>query len=144
MERITVSRSQKRKREKRIRIRKILLILFFLLFIIFAILGISGLITQKKVEINQSSDTKVDNIIGLWDIDGVTKYQFKKDGKGIMILPNESYSFIYKVKENEITIDFDDMIAKDATYEYHIAGNTMKFISKTSDNVEIEFKKEIK
>ncbi len=62
---------------------------------------------------------------GKWEMDGVTSYEFYRDGKGAMILPSAEYDFSYAVKENIVYIDFLYGGAKDAQYNFAIDGNTL-------------------
>lgn len=67
----------------------------------------------------------VDPLVGRWDMDEVTSYEFRRNGKGVMILPSAQYEFSYTVKDNMLYIDFDYEDARDAQYEFTINGDML-------------------
>lgn len=62
---------------------------------------------------------------GKWDMDGVTSYEFHRNGKGAMVLPSAEYEFAYTVKDNILYIDFDYDGAKDAQYVFAVDGDKL-------------------
>ena len=63
-----------------------------------------------------------DALAGIWNLDGTTVYQFDGKGEGAMILPGNTYSFVYTMNEDEkmVSIDFKDENATDDTYSYRL------------------------
>lgn len=69
--------------------------------------------------------TRQSAVVGRWDMDGTTVYEFYKDGTGALVLQTMTFEFDYTDKNGVITIDFADDRAKDASYEYVINGDVM-------------------
>lgn len=82
----------------------------YLLLIPIVIIGIILLMTIGKEEDNP--------FIGIWISEGGTIYEFKKRNKGIVTVPLAKYKFKYKIKDNILTIDYEDEKAIDMDYEY--------------------------
>lgn len=59
-------------------------------------------------------------IVGKWDMDGITSYEFKRNGKGRMILPSSEYQFTYEIEGEELRIDFEYEGARDAQYLFTV------------------------
>ena len=66
-----------------------------------------------------------DPLIGRWNMDEVTSYEFSRNGKGSMILPSAQYDFTYSVDGDILNIDFAYEGAKDAQYKFTIEGNML-------------------
>ena len=67
-----------------------------------------------------------DKLEGLWDIDGNTKYEFDGKGKGKLIVPMNEYKFTYIIKNNILSIDFENENSEDTDYEYTISDNQLE------------------
>ena len=67
--------------------------------------------------------------MGTWDYDTVTVYRFDKNGKGELILPNSTFAFTYKIKDDTLTIDFESENATDSTYTYTVTKDTLTLVS---------------
>ena len=72
------------------------------------------------IAISFFKQTKTDDFKGLWDIDGYTKYEFDGKGNGKLIIPSNEYIFTYTIKDNIISIDFENEKTIDSEYEYII------------------------
>lgn len=59
-------------------------------------------------------------VVGKWDMDGITSYEFKRNGKGSMILPSSEYQFTYEIAGEELRIDFEYEGARDAEYLFTV------------------------
>ena len=68
-----------------------------------------------------------DALAGTWNLDGTTVYQFDGKGEGAMILPGNTYSFVYTMNEEKktVSIDFKDENATDDTYSYRLEDNIL-------------------
>lgn len=68
-----------------------------------------------------------DALMGTWDLDGTTVYQFDGNGEGAMILPGKSYAFRYSINEETgtVSIDFEDERATDYTYDYQVSKDAL-------------------
>ena len=64
-------------------------------------------------------------IIGRWDLDGTTVYEFGKNGQGALILLNAEYEFSYVIEEDILRIDFADEAALDAEYTFVLEKNLL-------------------
>ena len=62
-----------------------------------------------------------DKLYGTWTTDGITVYKFNGKGKGSLVTTLSRYEFNYKIKKNELYIDFLSDKAKDASYKFSIA-----------------------
>lgn len=62
---------------------------------------------------------------GKWTVDGVTTYEFRRNGTGTLILPSSEYEFVYSIKEDILYIDFDYEGAKDAQYKFTVEGDVL-------------------
>lgn len=121
---------------KELKMKQRIRCLIIICFIIMIILIIVIFLKNKKLFNNQ------DIIKGLWNIDGTTKYEFDGKGEGKMILPSSEYKFIYKITENEISIDFEDETAKDYMYTYSLNGDVLEFKGKSKGALDFELKRE--
>ena len=66
-----------------------------------------------------------DSIIGKWDVDGTTFYEFYDNGNGTMILPGASYGFTYTIEEDQIHIDYTNESVRDGSYAFSVDGDKM-------------------
>ena len=48
-------------------------------------------------------------------MDGTTAYEFSGDGNGALLLPNVTYEFTYKIKKDQISIDYENESVRDGT-----------------------------
>lgn len=90
------------------------------------------------VMIVRSCSSAGDALKGTWDIDGVTVYQFDGKGNGALILPSNTYPFIYGIKDNAVSIDFESDAARDITYSFTVEKDKLIMVS-TEDNHEKTF-----
>ncbi len=66
-----------------------------------------------------------DVLKGIWDLDGVTVYQFDGKGAGSLNLPSSSYTFTYEIKDGTLAIDFESEAAQDKTYTFTVEKNKL-------------------
>ncbi len=64
-------------------------------------------------------------LLGLWSVDGVTKYRFEQDSRGDLVLPTADYPFTYTIEDGVIHIDFKNDTLTDASYEFILDGDTL-------------------
>lgn len=117
-----------------------------IILIIISIIAIIIIVCKQKESLKNDEVVGLDEIRGLWNIDGVTKYEFDGKGRGKMFLPesNLEYGFSYKINNNEVSIDFDSEIAKDYTYKYSIDENILNLEGKTPGSGKLEMTRENK
>ena len=70
----------------------------------------------------------IDALAGKWNFDGSTYYEFDGDGAGTMTLPNKTYEFSYKVKDNQMRIDYEDASLTDGTYTFSVEDSKLTLI----------------
>ena len=95
--------------------------ILILIFVIIFIIGLIGLIFLLKNKNKKPEDL----IIGIWDFDGNTEYEFQKRNVGYLKVPMNNYKFKYYIENKKITIDFEDENIEDVNYEYQIKDNTI-------------------
>ena len=135
----------KKERVGKSKLKKQRLILIFFAIIIVGIVLIIGIFGFNQI--GKSNNTnKLDELCGLWNIDGITKYEFDGRGRGKMLLPesNLEYDFTYKINDNKILIDFDSEDAKDYTYKYSIEKNVISFEGETPGSGKLQMTREDK
>ena len=98
------------KKIKKIKIKRFILLIISIIAILFLIFVII-----KKPEEKEKSKT----IIGTWTTDGVTNYQFNKNGTGILIVPLSEYEFTYKMEDDSLLIDFKNEKSTDSKYKFY-------------------------
>ncbi len=64
-------------------------------------------------------------ILGSWQMDQVTSYEFYDSSNGALVLPSDSYAFTYKITGKTLEIDFAYEGAKDAVYVFTRQGDTL-------------------
>lgn len=137
-----------KKKEKNIdsKLKNQRLILFLTIAIISIIVIVICVFGFNKIMMNNNDTNNLDEFYGLWNIDGITKYEFDGKGRGKMLLPesNLEYEFTYKINDNKILIDFDSEEAKDYTYKYSIERNVINFEGETPGAGKIQMTREEK
>lgn len=74
-----------------------------------------------------------DVLNGTWNLDGITVYQFDGKGNGALKLPDNTYSFTYKMKDNSLSIDFESESARDITYTFTVKNEKLLLVSTEKD-----------
>ena len=117
-------RKEARKRRiRRRRIRNGVAAAFVLILIVLIVLLFKSCSTDKR-------------IIGTWDYDTVTVYRFDKNGKGALLLPNQSYTFTYSVEEDRLFVDFENERLTDHTYIFTVNGSKLTLAAEESAGTE--------
>lgn len=79
------------------------------------------------------SCTKI-SIEGRWELDNDTVYVFKEKGRGTLVLPSMRFDFKYRIRGNDLIIDFEDNSrAKDAQYDIIVENGYMFWDGGTED-----------
>lgn len=84
---------------------------------------------------------KTDELKGLWDMDGYTKYEFDGKGKGKVIVPLNDYVFSYTIKDNIVSIDFENETSIDTDYEFKINKDELEIINLKETYLKFKLKK---
>ena len=116
--------------------KRIFIILIELLFIIVGLFVLFKFIFSKKTNDNLNNE-----LIGLWDVDGNTKYQFDSKGNGKIIVPMSEYEFTYEIKDNVISIDFKNETSIDTKYEFELSENNLELKDLNQSDVNLKLKK---
>ncbi|SDZ78759.1 hypothetical protein SAMN05216349_10148 [Oribacterium sp. KHPX15] len=67
----------------------------------------------------------MEDLEGLWSIDEITSYRFKKNGTGALVLPEHSYSFTYTLEEDILEMDFEKEKLRDSTFKVSVVDGVM-------------------
>ena len=69
-----------------------------------------------------------DVLKGKWDLDGTTAYEFSGEGNGALLLPNVTYDFTYTIKDDQISIDYENESVRDGTYTFSVEEDKLTLI----------------
>ena len=69
-----------------------------------------------------------DVLKGKWDLDGTTAYEFSGDGNGALLLPNVTYEFTYKIKKDQVSIDYENESVRDGAYTFSVDKDKLTLI----------------
>ena len=105
------------------------IILLAILIIVVAKSCSSGGDVPKGTDVLNGTDV----LSGTWDLDGITVYQFDGKGNGALKLPDNTYSFTYKMKDNSLSIDFESESARDITYTFTVENEKLLLVSTEKD-----------
>ena len=83
-------------------------IILLIVIIIGLVIITCFMILSPKIKEKQKGKDLEKNIIGTWTSDSYSKYEFNKNGKGILKNPSNDYNFTYIVHSNKLYIDFED------------------------------------
>ena len=82
-----------------------------------------------------------DELKGLWDIDGNTKYEFDGKGNGKLIVPSNKYEFTYTIEDNILSIDFKNETSTDTDYEFKIDNDKLELTNKKETYLKFKLKR---
>ena len=114
-------KKRKTKRQKKM-IMQLKLTFFSLIFII-CIVGLA--ISLFWIKTKRA-------VLGVWNYDTVTSYQFDKSGEGSLIVPDNTYPFSYLIDRNLMFLDFEDASLSDMIFQYSVKNNTLSIINKST------------
>lgn len=108
---------QRKKRQQQMMLRQgavgIAILTVLILIIVLIVKGCSG---------------GTDVLKGKWDLDGTTAYEFSGDGNGALLLPNVTYEFTYKIKKDQISIDYENQSVRDGAYTFSVDKDKLTLI----------------
>lgn len=87
------------------------------------------------------TSNKTDELNGLWDVDGNTKYEFDGKGQGKVIVANSEYEFTYTIKDNVISVDFKNKESRDTEYEFKVSNDNLELKDLKQPSVNLKLKK---
>ena len=122
---------QKRRTPKKRKQRRLLGISAAVLAII--LLAVLIIVVAKSCSSGGDVPNGTDVLSGTWDLDGITVYQFDGKGNGALKLPDNTYSFTYKTKDNSLSIDFESESAQDITYTFTVENEKLLLVSTEKD-----------
>lgn len=88
-----------------------------------------------------TSKNKTDELNGLWDVDGNTKYEFDGKGQGKVIVANSKYEFTYTMKDNVVSVDFKNKESRDTEYEFKVSNDNLELKDLKQPSVNLKLKK---
>lgn len=68
------------------------------------------------------------SIVGTWQYNEYTQYEFYEDGKGCLNVDDVRYEYVYKATGRTLKVDFTQNIVRDCEYSYSISGSTLTLI----------------
>ena len=83
---------------------------------------IVAVITVIVITLANKPDTK---IIGVWQYDEYTKYDFNEDGTGCLCADDVHYEYTYKLSGDKVIIDFEEDVVRDCDYTYSVEDDTL-------------------
>ena len=118
---------------------KLLLVLCMIITVIlfvFVVFIVKFKENVNKQNIQNETIQEEKALIGTWTTDGVTVYEFKEKGYGVLKLPLSEYKFSYKTEGDKLFINFDSKETRDSNYEYFFQGENLilKGIKGTTGN----------
>jgi len=67
----------------------------------------------------------LEDLTGDWSLDDVTRYSFKENGKGTLILPRHKYNFRYTIDSETLTLDFENDSIDTVTFNYSMVDGNL-------------------
>ena len=117
------------------------IIFLIIILIIIGLIMAMTFLNNKANSNNNETKNKVKSLIGIWDIDGNTKYEFDEKGNGKLIVPLSEYEFNYTIKDNILFIDFKNENSIDTEYIYKIENNTLQITNNDDKALNYTLKK---
>ena len=71
------------------------------------------------------SKETLEDLTGDWSLDDVTRYSFKENGKGTLILPRHKYNFRYTIDAETLTLDFENDSIDTVTFNYSMVDGNL-------------------
>lgn len=105
---------RKKIRQRKLRIQRGIAVGVALVILILVIVLIAKGCSREK-----------NDIVGTWRMDNYTAYLFEKDGTGAMLLTNSRYDYTFKIKGDDLYIDYKDDILGDGCYTFAVEGDTL-------------------
>ena len=99
-------------------------IILLIVFILIAIIASTVIIIKMRKSSNKIN-FKENSLTGSWTTDGITIYEFKDNGKGMLKLPLSEYEYSYKIDGNKLHIDFESEETTDSDYEYYFENDNL-------------------
>ena len=115
---------KRRRRRKQNAVQRIVIIA------VLAVAIVAGITAGIVLCVKQLAPTK---ILGRWDLDGTTMYQFDKNGKGALVLSYKEYEFQYGIEDGVLSIDFPEGVGIDAEYTFDVKDDLLFLTGGTGD-----------
>ena len=100
--------------------------------LILCIVIILGIYDKRASGKDDNSDgaivTQKESLLGIWQYDDGTRYEFNSDMTGGMYVGDYKYEYLYKVDKNVITIEFANEEVHDAEYSYELNDGKLRLI----------------
>lgn len=71
---------------------------------------------------------KTNELVGTWIYNEHTQYVFEKDGTGKLLAEYVTYTYVYSIKGEKLTIDFTEEIIRDCDYTVSVNNTTQTLV----------------
>lgn len=122
---------KRKKRTNRLLLYIVILCVLLLLLVSLLLVLSNGTSVAENISYHASFLTENSDLLGKWDMDGVTAYEFLNKKSGKLILPSSDYEFTYQTKGDLLIIDFANESAKDASYQFSVQKDTLTLVGGT-------------
>ena len=112
----TTSRKRHRKRRKHQNVKRL------------ALLAIGIIVVASAILIVARFGKKSNGLAGTWIYDEHTQYVFGKDGTGKLLADDVTYTYVYSIKGEKLTIDFTEDIVRDCDYTFSVNNTTLTLV----------------
>jgi len=112
----TEIKNNRKKRNKLLLVICMVIAVILFVWVVVFIVKFKGNINKQNIQSENIQEEK--SLIGSWTTDGVTVYEFRENGNGVLKLPLTEYMFSYKFEENKLFINFESKETRDSNYEY--------------------------
>ena len=86
-------------------------------------------ISMTNKEASLTSDTiNADNLARTWIDSSENEYVFEKDGTGKLLAEDVTYTYVYSIKGEKLTIDFTEEIIRDCDYTVSVNNTTQTLV----------------
>lgn len=116
-----LSSDRRKARKRKVRQRGIVIVSAIVLALLILVIAMIG-----KGCSNNNANTE---LVGVWQYDQYTEYEFKDSNSGCMCLDdNTHYEFTYSVKDNVLHLDFALDYVTDCQYTYTQEGDKLTLV----------------
>ena len=84
------------------------------------IITMTVIIAAVIILIGMQFGKKPNKLVGTWIYDEHTQYVFEKDSTGKLLADDVTYTYVYSIKGEKLTIDFTKDIIRDCDYTFSV------------------------
>lgn len=104
----TATRKRRRKRRRRHTVKRL------------SLLAVGIIVVASAIVIAVRVGKKTNELVGTWIYDEHTQYVFEKDSTGKLLADDVTYTYVYFIKGEKLTIDFTEDIIRDCDYTFSV------------------------